>query len=203
MIYRLRILPIILITTALISDVYAEEANFGKKIPSTEQVLDYLKSNSKDVDTSGDSVDTSKSKSRSLNFVTKDDNRTLKHKPITPSPKSSEKAISMEILFDYNSSQLTDAGKEQLRPIGSALATNDLQGKHYRIEGHTDIVGGDAYNIELSRRRAEAVKNFLVSEYGLPEDAMKIQGKGKKNLANSEDPTSEVNRRVRIVLLSD
>jgi outer membrane protein OmpA-like peptidoglycan-associated protein len=199
--YLLRIFPLIFITTGFVSQSYAEEKNFGKQIPSSEQVLDYLKSSPSDAENSSDTVDTSNAKIRSLIFVNKDDNRTLKHKPITP--KSSEKAISMEILFDYNSSQLTDAGKEQLRPIGTALAANELQGKHYRIEGHTDIIGGDAYNIELSRRRAEAVKSFLVSEYGLPDNVMKIQGKGKKNLADSADPTSEVNRRVRIVLLSE
>lgn len=108
----------------------------------------------------------------------------------------------MEILFDFNSDVLTDKGKEQLRPVGTALSANDLKGMHYKIEGHTDIVGSDEYNVELSRRRAEAVKAFLTQEFELSSSAMKIEGKGKKDLADKENPTSEANRRVRIVLLN-
>ena len=115
---------------------------------------------------------------------------------------SSCRELSLEILFDYNSATLSEKGREQLRPVGDALANPDLKGKQYIIEGHTDVVGGDQFNIDLSRRRAAAVKEFLLSQ-GLPAYSLKIEGKGKQNLADKDDPTSEVNRRVRIVMLNN
>jgi outer membrane protein OmpA-like peptidoglycan-associated protein len=108
-----------------------------------------------------------------------------------------EKAISLQILFDYNSATLTESAKAQLEPVGRALASGDLSGMKFRIEGHTDVIGGDEFNIELSRRRAEAVKQYLTQQFA----AIQIQGKGKSDLADAANPTSEANRRVRIVSL--
>ena len=114
----------------------------------------------------------------------------------------SENGISMEVFFSYNSAELTPAAREQLRPIGDALASEQLKGLSYRIEGHTDAVGGEEYNKNLSLRRADSVKKYLTESFRFTGKTMQTVGKGKNGLADPADPFSEKNRRVRIVRLS-
>lgn len=113
-----------------------------------------------------------------------------------------EKAISVEVLFDYNSEQLTAAAIEQLRPFGEALSSEQLKGLSYRVEGHTDAIGGESYNKDLSLRRAESVKNYLQYQFQFSGKGMQAVGKGKSQLADPANPTSEKNRRVRIIKLA-
>jgi outer membrane protein OmpA-like peptidoglycan-associated protein len=189
-----RRLAIFLISFLIINVLHAEEENFGKNTPSKEKIIEFFKEDSP--------------KLRSINFI--DENKSmLKHKTAkhalqkAASHALNEKAISMEILFDYNSATLTEEAKNQLRPVGSALTSNELAGFRYRIEGHTDIIGGDEFNIDLSRRRAMAVQEFLTQQSGLSPALTKIVGKGKNELADRNNPTSEVNRRVKIVRLGE
>lgn len=136
----------------------------------------------------------------------------IKHKPQKPpQPLTSsteneqscpEVAISMEILFDYKSDQLNATAMEQLRPFGEALASQQLQGNSYRVEGHTDAIGGEAYNNGLSLRRAEAVKNYLKYQFSFSGKDIRAVGKGKSQLADPGNPSSEKNRRVRIIKTS-
>ena len=56
------------------------------------------------------------------------------------------------------------------------------------LAGHTDAKGGDAYNKDLSDRRADAVKQFLVTKYGLPAENLIAIGYGKERLKNTADP---------------
>ena len=177
------------------SNAYAEEENYGKSTPSQDQVIKFFKS-----DDPGSATGMPEVRSRGLNIIDSGKGSVkLKHKPITPVIE--EKAISMEILFDYDSATLTAKAQQQLEPVGLALAADDLKGLHFRIEGHTDVIGSDQYNIDLSRRRADAVKQFLTEKYDLSGISVEIVGKGKLNLADKANPTSEANRRVRIVRL--
>lgn len=176
-----------------LSHAQAEEANFGKSTPSEEKIIEQFKPNTSDAEVEPGV------KTRGINIINTGKS-TPKHKPVTSTME--EKAISLEVLFDYNSATLTEEAKMQLRPVGAAMASDDLKGLNFRIEGHTDAVGGDEFNIDLSRRRAEAVKAFLSQQYGLNDAAIQIVGKGKKDLADRANPDSEVNRRVRIVRLA-
>lgn len=189
----------------LLADVRAEEENFGKATPSQEKIIEHFKmgaEESSEADSGSDqnapSGNLNGIKTRGLNII-KTGKTAPAHKPLSHALE--EKAISMEILFDYNSATLTAEARKQLGPLGGALVSDDLKGMRFRIEGHTDIVGGDQFNIDLSRRRAEAVKGFLTEQYGLAADSIQVEGKGKSDLADKNDPTSEVNRRVRIVRL--
>lgn len=185
----LLVLPLALLLTS----AHAEEENFGKTTPSQEKIIELFKSGASD-----ESEVTPGVRTRGLNIIDTGKSKP-KHKPVTPVME--EKAISMEILFDYNSATLTAEAKQQLGPVGMALASDDLKGMDFRIEGHTDVIGSDQFNIDLSLRRAEAVKEFLTDQYGLAGVSIEIVGKGKNNLADKDNPTSEVNRRVRIVRL--
>lgn len=174
---------------AALSLAQAEEQNFGKDTPSEQEIIEIFKS--------GDGDEVSPGiRTRGLNIIDTG-KATPKHKPITPVLK--EVAVSMEVLFDYDSDTLTAQAKQQLGPVGMALASDDLKGMHFRIEGHTDVVGSDQYNLDLSKRRAKAVKAYLTQQYGLKGVTIEIVGKGERDLADAANPTSEANRRVRIV----
>lgn len=182
-----------LLTIAIgLPSAYAQEENFGKTIPSTERVIELFKQGG------GDDAASPGIRTRGLNIIKKSQ-PSMKHKPVTPVMK--EVAMSMEILFDYDSDVLTAEAKQQLGPVGMALASDDLKGLNFRIEGHTDVIGSDQYNMNLSRRRAAAVKAYLTKQYGLKGVSIEIVGKGESDLADAMNPTSEVNRRVRIVRL--
>jgi outer membrane protein OmpA-like peptidoglycan-associated protein len=123
----------------------------------------------------------------------------LRTRTIGMSVLQAESALSMEIVFDHNSAKLTDTAKEQLAPLGEALASEDLKEQSFIVEGHTDAVGGQAYNKTLSEQRAASVKDFLVSNFKVQSDHIEIIGKGKEGLLDPKNPDSEVNRRVRFV----
>jgi outer membrane protein OmpA-like peptidoglycan-associated protein len=127
--------------------------------------------------------------------------KTVKEKHHASTSNCQEKGISMEISFDYNSDSLSAEAVEKLRPLGEAFASEQLRGAMYRVEGHTDGIGGDAYNNALSLRRADAVKNYLTQEFSFTGKTMQAIGKGKSDLADPENPASEKNRRVRLVKL--
>ncbi len=65
------------------------------------------------------------------------------------------------------------------------------------VEGHTDAVGSDAYNLELSRSRARAVRDYLVQRHGIDGARLKTVGYGEARLVEAADPTAAVNRRVQ------
>lgn len=175
---------------ALTETAYADEINFGKTTPSTNQVIDALSP----VD--DDSVEVPKAKTRSIdmsNLGAQPKSKTKAHKG------NANSALSMEILFDYKLAELTDVAKDQLKPVGEALASEKLQKLHFVVEGHTDAIGGTAYNKSLSEERADSVKRFLVDSFHIEPSRIQIVGKGKSDLFDAKNPASEVNRRVRII----
>lgn len=211
--YGLRLF--IFLPAILMANAHAEEANFGKTTPNKDKIIEFFKSGASNRSDETSNIGTSTSegepsgvKTRGLKFIDASKSAS-KHQPAKHALHKAathalkEKAISLEVLFDYNSANLTPAAKEQLRPVGSALSSNELTGFRYRIEGHTDIIGGDQFNIDLSRRRAQAVKEFLTQQAGLKPSSTHIVGKGKQDLADKKNPASEVNRRVRIVRLGE
>ena len=187
---------------ALTKIAYAEEINFGKSKPSTSQVIDALKP-AADSDYEGDIDQIGKSRSidmSDLNATPKSNKKKLKktiHQAVQKA--NTEAALSMEILFGYKSAELTEMAKDQLNPVGEALASEKLQNLHFVVEGHTDAIGGTAYNKTLSEERADSVKRFLVDNYHIEPSRIQIIGKGKSDLLDPKNPDSEVNRRVRII----
>jgi outer membrane protein OmpA-like peptidoglycan-associated protein len=107
--------------------------------------------------------------------------------------------ISLEITFDYNSANINPKALPTLENLGKALSSPELKGTVFMLGGHTDAAGGEAYNQELSERRAEAVKRFLSDKFKLPGDSLVAVGFGKTKLKNAGDPLAEENRRVQVV----
>lgn len=108
------------------------------------------------------------------------------------------RTIDLEIYFDYNSARVSAQAVPQLTALGETLADPELRDAVILIGGHTDAKGGDAYNQELSERRAEAVKRFLVRSFRLTAANLVTAGYGKQHPRNTADPFAAENRRVQI-----
>lgn len=108
-------------------------------------------------------------------------------------------AVSLEIYFAYNSSELSDEAKMQLSPVGEALRSQELDNLSFVLEGHTDASGSSDYNLGLSKRRADSVKSFFVNQYGVDPSRLEAVGRGETHLLDERHPNSEINRRVAII----
>jgi outer membrane protein OmpA-like peptidoglycan-associated protein len=111
-------------------------------------------------------------------------------------------AIDLEVYFDFNSATITSQAEPQLRELGAALADPKLKGAVISINGHTDGVGGDAFNRKLSERRATMIREYLVDNFQLSPSNLRAVGYGKSRLKNKADPTASENRRVEVVNLA-
>jgi outer membrane protein OmpA-like peptidoglycan-associated protein len=115
------------------------------------------------------------------------------------SVSASKPRIDLEIKFDFNSASVSRGAIADMDNLGKALSDPSLAGSTFVLAGHTDGVGGDEFNQELSNRRADAVKAFLVQKFKLPSDHLVTAGFGKSRLKNADNPKAAENRRVEIV----
>jgi len=86
-----------------------------------------------------------------------------------------------------------------VQALGRALTSPDLKGSTFVVAGHTDAAGGDVYNQELSERRADSIKGYLIEKYGIADADLVTVGYGKSKLKDPGQPLAEVNRRVQVV----
>lgn len=100
------------------------------------------------------------------------------------------------IYFAFNSAVITSANYERLATIARALKANP--GIHVTLVGHADPIGSEEYNLKLAERRAKAVKNFLVKNFGIEPDRLHIEAKGEVDLLSKS--IHSVNRRVDVVV---
>jgi outer membrane protein OmpA-like peptidoglycan-associated protein len=107
-----------------------------------------------------------------------------------------------DVLFDFNKYTLKPEARERLARIsGIVLAYPDLK---LQIEGYTDSIGSDEYNQTLSEKRAEAVRDYIVSS-SVPINNVSAQGMGKADPVadNSTAAGRKLNRRVEMIVSGD
>jgi len=107
--------------------------------------------------------------------------------------------IDLEINFEYNSAEISGKSMPSVQALGRALSNAELKGSTFVVAGHTDAAGGEAYNQELSERRADAIKKYLVDKYGINGSDLVTVGYGKSKLKDANQPLAEANRRVQVV----
>ena len=107
--------------------------------------------------------------------------------------------IDLEINFDYNSDRISARSLPSVQALGRVLANSELKGATFVVAGYTDAAGGDAYNQELSERRADSIKRYLVDKTGVAAADLVTVGYGKTKLKDPDHPLAEVNRRVQVV----
>jgi outer membrane protein OmpA-like peptidoglycan-associated protein len=107
-----------------------------------------------------------------------------------------------DVLFDTGSYTLKPGAREKLAKISGIVLAHP--GLSLQIEGHTDSVGGDDFNQQLSERRSESVRDFL-AEQGVPASSITARGFGKTQpVASNDTPEGrQRNRRVELVVNGD
>jgi outer membrane protein OmpA-like peptidoglycan-associated protein len=108
-------------------------------------------------------------------------------------------SIDIDIDFDYNSAQIGATATPGITALGKAPSSPQLANGTYMLAGHTDGKGSDAFNQDLSERRADAVKRYLIARYRLPAANLIAVGYGKSMLKNKNNPLAPENRRVQVV----
>jgi outer membrane protein OmpA-like peptidoglycan-associated protein len=111
-------------------------------------------------------------------------------------------AVDLEVNFEYNSAVIGAKAKEDLTKLGVALRDPRLKDQVVLVAGHTDAKGADAYNQDLSEKRADAVKQFLASTFSVPAENIVAVGYGRERLKNASSPYAPENRRVQVVNMS-
>jgi outer membrane protein OmpA-like peptidoglycan-associated protein len=108
-------------------------------------------------------------------------------------------AVDLYVNFAYNSADLTGDARITLDQLGGALQDQRLAAFTFMVAGHTDAKGGVDYNQKLSERRAQAVRDYMISQYGIAAERLSAVGYGKSQLLDPSRPEDGVNRRVQII----
>jgi outer membrane protein OmpA-like peptidoglycan-associated protein len=111
--------------------------------------------------------------------------------------------IDLEITFDYNSADISTKSLPSVQALGKALTNPDLKGSTFVVAGHTDAAGGEAYNQDLSERRADSIKRYLTGKYSIAAADLVTVGYGKSKLKDPANPLAELNRRVQVVNMAN
>jgi outer membrane protein OmpA-like peptidoglycan-associated protein len=106
-----------------------------------------------------------------------------------------------DLLFQYDQTELQETARFSMMKLGLIIQRNP--NSQFIVEGHTDTIGAAAYNLELSRKRAQSVRDWLVSSLRLDPDQVGVRAMGEtKPLANPDGDIGQqsLNRRVEIVI---
>ena len=127
--------------------------------------------------------------------------RSWKGLGVTPGKKAENKDIpkfDIHVNFDFGKDTLTTDGELLLSELGRTLINPKLDKYVFFLAGHTDAVGSDASNLDLSKRRADRVRNYLIDQFGISPRRLITKGYGESRLLLPNDPNSPLNRRVEI-----
>jgi len=122
--------------------------------------------------------------------------------PFSGPPKLQEKIIIHDILFEFDSDHMVLPGANQtLVKLAEYLQRKPVF-KHLVIEGHTDSIGTNAYNRDLSQRRANTIKRWLETRFKLNPSQITARGKGEQFpiADNGNYQGRQLNRRVEFLI---
>jgi outer membrane protein OmpA-like peptidoglycan-associated protein len=105
-------------------------------------------------------------------------------------------ALALPVQFAFDSAQILPAARSQLDALAEGIRMLPAI-QAVVIEGHTDAIGAEAYNDQLSQRRAQAVKRYLVASHGIDAARLRAVGMGEHAPLQGRDPAASENRRVQ------
>lgn len=105
-------------------------------------------------------------------------------------------ALALPVQFAFDSAEILPAARAQLDALAAGIRMVPLS-QGVVIEGHTDARGTEAYNAQLSEKRAFAVKRYLVMAGGIDAARLRVIGEGKAQPLPGRDPMAPENRRVQ------
>ena len=140
------------------------------------------------ISTQENEQETSDNKDNNLENETKDE--------VTIVTKNENKELMQIIYFDFDQFNLSEVSKDKIKKFLNNYGSDINE---YLVVGHTDTKGTNKYNLSLSLKRAEFVKEILIN-YGINQSSIKILGKGEESLAvdTPDDTKQPANRRVEI-----
>ncbi|MEF2229958.1 MAG: OmpA family protein [Pseudodesulfovibrio sp.] len=122
--------------------------------------------------------------------------------PKTGTPRPDVKGVNLDIQFDFDKATIRPESHATLDALGQALESPELKGRKIIIAGHTDTLGDEKYNLALSRKRADAVKTYLVDKWRIAPELIETAGYGKSRPLSSGTTKADQqrNRRVEVRL---
>ena len=107
-----------------------------------------------------------------------------------------------DVLFEFDKAELMSGGVRAVNKLAAFL--QEYENRNLLIEGHTDSIGTPEYNLDLSRRRAEAVRSALMGK-GVARDRIITKGYGKRYpvASNETEAGRQQNRRVEVIILDE
>ena len=153
-------------------------------------------------DSSGNCVRTSSWKAEDMTIDCGAEPPVVENVPVPPpAPVYEKNTMAAEALFDHDKSTLKPAGQQALQDLGDTIKAKGARVVDIDIIGHTDSDGSEEYNQALSVRRAQSVKDYLVSE-GVDPAIIDVSGQGELNpvVSNATKEGRAQNRRVDILV---
>ena len=139
------------------------------------------------------------SATRRIEVVWKDQGKTVQETVVVseaPTPQS----VNLKIEFDTNSYAIRPDSFRLLSELGKALTSDKIKGKTLILKGHTDSDGENAYNLTLSLNRALSIQSYLVGNFQIEPDRIKVVGYGEALalVPNTSAANKQLNRRVEV-----
>jgi outer membrane protein OmpA-like peptidoglycan-associated protein len=106
------------------------------------------------------------------------------------------RALSLPVRFDFDSADISSTARGQLDALAEGIKLLSPS-QVIVVEGHTDALGSDDYNLRLSQRRATVVKRYLVQEHGIDPRRLLDKGQGESQPIDGLAPQAPQNRRVQ------
>jgi len=125
--------------------------------------------------------------------------------PFSGPPKPREKIVIHDVLFEYDSASLVVGGADNtLSRLAGYLMTKPVFTRLV-IEGHTDSIGSEKYNAELSQKRADTIRKWLIEKHHLPANKIIAIGRGESMpiADNGNYQGRQLNRRVAFTIYRD
>ena len=138
-------------------------------------------------------------RTRAIKVVQKDQSGTVE-KTMMVSEVPTSKGVNIKIEFDKDSYAIRPSSYILLNELGNALTNDRIRGKNFVLKGHTDSDGSDAYNLTLSLHRALSVKNYLVGNFNIEPEHIRVVGFGEALplVPNTTPKNKQLNRRVEV-----
>lgn len=123
-------------------------------------------------------------------------------KPDAPIKTAKKKSLGILAHFGYNSSYLSDYSKTKLELVIKEM--NQNPGMRIKIHAYSDPIGANNYNMELSNKRANTVRDYLIAQ-GIDASRLEIASEGELNpIVETDDKIANVmNRRVEFEIISE
>jgi outer membrane protein OmpA-like peptidoglycan-associated protein len=151
--------------------------------------------------TRGLKIGAAKATSRAIKVMAREGDQMVCKDVLVAEGQVETSGVNLKIEFDVNAHAIRPESFGLLAELARALQGEALKERAVVIRGHTDSDGEDAYNLALSFRRAEAVREYLTTGFGIAGHRLRVEGWGEAHplAPNDSAARKQLNRRVEIV----